>query len=298
MVTSQGQKWVQMRYGTMNSNSVMVFTENGTPTNPADDQYRLLNSTPGNGNIPGTTLLAMAEDKNGEIWVGTEKGIGVFYSPENIFEGGNFDAQQILVTQGTHVQYLLENEAVTAIAVDGANQKWVGTDRGGVFLFSEDGTREIFHFTAEDSPLLSNRITCIAINDDGNVFFGTDNGVISFRGSATPGGETNENVYAFPNPVREDYEGCIAVRGLVDKAQVKITDINGTLVFSGQAGGTNTTDCESLNTAQAQTGVYGGQVVWDGKNFDGKKARTGVYLVYASDETGSEKVVTKILIIN
>jgi hypothetical protein len=192
----------------------------------------------------------------------------------------------------------MENESVTAIAVDGANQKWIGTDRGGVFLFSPDGTREIFHFTAENSPLLSNRITCITINQDGNVFFGTDNGVISFRGSSTDPGESKDDVFAFPNPVREDYVGCIAVRGLVENAQVRITDINGNLVFSGMANSTDNSYCDTMGSLPAQSGVKGGQVVWDGKNFDGKKARTGVYLVYASDEAGSVKVVTKILIIN
>jgi ligand-binding sensor domain-containing protein len=296
LIDRHNQKWIQMRYGTMNANALLVFTDNNTPENPGDDDYKLLNSMVGSGNIPGTTVLAMAEDKKGEIWVGTEKGIAVFYSPENVFGGGNFDAQRILVTQGSNVQYLLENESVTAIAVDGANQKWVGTDRGGVFLFSEDGTREIFHFTAENSPLLSNRIICIAVNADGNVFFGTDNGIISYRGSATPGGETNGEVYAFPNPVREDYDGVIAVKGLVSNAEVRITDVNGTLVFSGHAGSVNSGG--STTGANGQTGVYGGQVVWDGKNFDGKKAHTGVYLVFAADETGAERVVTKILIVN
>ncbi|MCX6304610.1 MAG: hypothetical protein NT040_06565 [Bacteroidetes bacterium] len=298
IVDKHGQVWVQLRYGTMNSNSLMVFTNNGTPDNPADDNFKLLNSSVGSGNIPGTTVLTMAEDKKGEIWVGTEKGIAVFYTPEDIFSGQNFDAQRILITQGSYVQYLLENETVTSIAVDGANQKWVGTDRGGVYLFSEDGTKEIFHFTAENSPLLSNRITCIALNSDGYVFFGTDNGVISFRGSATTGGESNQDVYAFPNPVKEDYDGCIAVRGLVDNAQVKITDVNGVLVYSGHAGSLNGSNCASLSGTNAQTGVFGGQVVWDGRNFDGKKAHTGVYLVFASDDTGAEKVVTKILIID
>jgi hypothetical protein len=278
IIDKHDQKWIQMRYGTLNSNSIMVFTDNGTPDNPADDQAKLLNSSAGSGNIPGTTVLTMAEDKKGEIWVGTEKGVGVFYSPENVFSGQNFDAQQILVTQGLNVQYLLENETVTAIAVDGANQKWIGTDRGGVFLFSEDGTKQIYHFTAENSPLLSDRISCIAINANGDVFFATDKGVVSFRASATPGGETNENVYAFPNPVKQDYDGYIAVKGLVNNAQVRFTDVNGVLVYSTRA--------------------EGGQAVWDGKNFDGKKARTGVYLVYAANDDGTEKVVTKILIVN
>lgn len=297
MITSKGQKWIQMRYGTMNASSVLVYNDNKTPSNPADDSYRLMNSAKGSGAIPGTTLLSMAEDRNGEVWVGTEKGVGVFYSPENIFTGDNFDAQQILVNQGGYVQYLLENESVTAIAVDGANQKWMGTDRGGLFLFSPDGTKEIFHFTAENSPLLSNRITALTINADGNVFIGTDNGVISFRGSATPPADSS-TAFAFPNPVREDYEGCIAVRGLPENAEVRITDINGTVVFSGKAGTQGNSTCDVPDNSQAQLGVVGGQVVWDGRNFDGKRARSGVYLVWAADETGTQKVVTKILVVH
>ncbi|MDD4602747.1 MAG: two-component regulator propeller domain-containing protein [Bacteroidales bacterium] len=278
MINKLGQKWIQLRYGTMNPNSILVFTDNGTPQNTADDQSILMNSAVGSGNIPGNNVFAMAEDKNGEIWIGTEIGVAVFYSPENIFTGQNFDCQRILVQQGSYTQYLLENETVTAIAVDGANQKWIGTDRGGVFLFSEDGTKQIYHFTSENSPLLSDRIVCITLNKDGDVFFGTDNGVISFRGTATPGGDTNENVYAFPNPVKSGYDGFIAIKGLVNNAQVRITDINGNLVYSTRA--------------------EGGQAIWDGKNFNGQKAHTGVYLVFAANDTASEKVVTKILIIN
>jgi len=280
LVDRNNQVWVTMYYGNMNPYSLFVFTDNGTPDNQNDDQAKKLNSTPGNGNLPGTTVYCMAEDLNGEIWIGTEKGIGVFYSPENVFvPGQNFDAQRILVEQDGYVQYLLENEVATAIAIDGANRKWIGTDRGGVFLFSEDGTKQIYHFTESNSPLLSNRITSIAINNlSGEVFFGTDKGVISFKSTATEGGETNGNVYAYPNPVREGYEGVIAIKGLVTNAQVKITDINGQLVFA--------------------TIAEGGQAIWDGKNFNGNRAKTGVYMVFASDSNGKEKVVTKILIIN
>jgi ligand-binding sensor domain-containing protein len=277
LVDKLGQAWIQMRFSNDNPNSLLVFTDNGTPDNPNDDQSKLMNASVGSGNIPGNYVLAMAEDHKGEIWIGTEKGVGVFYSPENVFSGQNFDAQQILVTQGSYVQYLLENESVTAIVVDGANRKWIGTDRGGVFLFSEDGTTQIYHFTAENSPLLSDRIVCLALNQDGDVFFGTDKGVVSFRATATPGGETNENVFAFPNPVRENYEGYIAVKGLVENAQVRITDVNGTLIYTTRA--------------------EGGQAVWDGKNMHGAKAHTGVYLVYATNDAGTEKVVTKILVL-
>ena len=278
VIDHYNQKWIVMRYSNLNPNSLLVFTDNGTPDNPNDDRSKTLNTSVGNGNIPGNIVFSIAVDKDGEVWVGTEKGIGVFYSPENIFTGQNFDAQRILVEQDGYIQYLLENETATAIAIDGANRKWIGTDRGGVFLFSDDGTKQIYHFTEENSPLLSNRITSIAINQDGEVFFATDKGVVSFRSTATPGGDTNENVYAFPNPVRAEYDGYIAIKGLVSNAQVRITDITGTLVYSTKA--------------------EGGQAIWDGKNFDGKKAKSGVYLVFAANENGSEKIVTKILIIN
>jgi hypothetical protein len=279
IVSKNGQVWVQMRITNSNSYSILVFTDNGTPKNFADDQSTMLNSSVGSGHIPGQNVFAMIEDKNGQIWVGTEKGIGVFYTPENIFTGEDYDAQQVLVQQGLYVQYLMENEMVTALAVDGANRKWIGTDHGGLYLFSEDGTKQIYHFTEENSPLFSNRITSLAINPEtGEVFIGTDKGIISFKGTATEGGEKNENVYAYPNPVKEGYQGWIAIKGLVTNAQIRITDIGGNLIFSTKA--------------------EGGQAIWDGKNFSGRKAKTGVYLVYASSVKGEEKVVTKILIIN
>jgi len=278
IIDKYDQKWIVMRYGNMNPNSILVFTDNGTPDNPNDDLSKKLNSTVGHGNIPGTIVFAIAEDKDGEIWIGTEKGVAVFYSPENVFSGQNFDAQRILVEYGGYYQYLLENEIVTAIAVDGSNRKWIGTDRSGVFLFSEDGTQEIHHFTEDNSPLFSNRITSLTINANGDVFMGTDKGVISYRGSATEGGETNEDVYAFPNPVKNGYDGYIGIKGLVTNAQIRITDIGGRIVYSTKA--------------------EGGQAIWNGKNLSGKRVKTGVYLVFASDEKGKEKVVTKILFIN
>lgn len=279
LVDRNNQQWIVMRYGNLNPYSLLVYSDNGTPGNPAGYAVKKLNSSVGNGNIPGSIVYSMAEDLDGEIWIGTEKGVAVFYSPDLVFSGQNFDAQQILVEQGGYYQYLLENETVTAIAIDGANRKWIGTDRGGVFLFSDDGTKEIYHFTEDNSPLFSNRISSIAINQlTGEVFFGTDKGVISFKGTATEGGDTNTDVYAYPNPVKAGYSGYIAIKGLVKDAYVKITDVSGNLIYSTRA--------------------EGGQAIWDGKNLNGKKARTGVYLVIANDSGGKEKVATKILFIN
>ncbi|MBP6977568.1 MAG: hypothetical protein PHD61_03875 [Bacteroidales bacterium] len=272
-IDSTGQKWILVR-----DHGLLVFNDNHTLDQTSDDKVRKLSANAGNGALPGLKILSVTVDQEGELWIGSDEGVAVIYSPGNVFTGGNYDAQRILVEQDGYVQYLLETETVTCITIDGANRKWFGTDRAGVFLMSEDGTKEILHFDESDSPLLANSITSIVINDDGEVFFGTAKGVISYKSTATPPPPVSTNVYAFPNPVREGYSGLIAIRGLVKNADVKITDISGTLVYATKA--------------------EGGQAIWDGCNFDGRKAHTGVYLVFISNEDGSDTMVTKILFIN
>jgi len=277
MVDKSNQKWIIKR----TDGYIIVFNDNNTIDNPNDDKVKVLSSSTGNGGIAGSKVYSMAIDQDGEIWVGTDKGINVFYSPENIFESGvNSDAQQILVPRNDGsglADILLETETVTAITIDGANNKWIGTDRAGVFYISSDGIRQLAHFTTANSPLLSNSIAGIAINDDGEVFFGTAKGIISYRGTATPPPPPGSSVYAYPNPVRPEYHGVIAIKGVANKSSVKITDTSGNLVF--------------------ETRSEGGQAVWDGKNFDGREAASGVYLVFITNNDGSEKLATKILII-
>ncbi len=225
---------------------------------------RGLKSGAGFGNLPGTSVFAIAEDIEGEIWVGTDEGVAVFYSPNDILTDDRSDAQQILVNVDGYVQYLLETEIVKAIAIDGANKKWFGTERAGVFLLSADGTEQIHHFTEDNSPLFSNNITSLAINEKtGEVFIGTAKGLISYKSTATGGGTTNDSVYAYPNPVRPGYGGPIAIKGLVRDAIVKITDITGSVIY--------------------ETRAEGGQAIWNGYSFDGRKASTGVYLVFISE---------------
>ncbi len=277
MVDGYNQKWIIKR----SDGFIIVFSDNNTLDDPTDDQVKTLRSTAGLGNIPGNKVYSFATDLDGEVWVGTDKGICVFYSPENIFNTGtNYDAQQILVPRNDGsglADILLETELVTAITIDGANRKWIGTERTGVFLFSPDGQEEIHHFTAENSPLLSNQIVSIGIDQDGEVYIGTANGLISYRGTATPPNPPGSNVYAYPNPVRETYHGDIAIKGLVSNSYIKITDSFGNLVY--------------------ETISEGGQAIWNGKNFDGREVATGMYMVFAFTEDKSEKVVTKILVV-
>jgi hypothetical protein len=220
----------------------------------------------------------VAEDLEGQVWVGTSKGIAVFYTPTAIFDAGGSDAQQILIEQDGNIQVLLETESVSAIVVDGANRKWLGTQTGGVYLVSADGRTQIHRFTEENSPLPSNNITSIAIDElTGEVFFGTDRGIISYRSDAIDGSETAECAKVFPNPVRETYTGPIAIDGLVRDSEVKISDMAGNLVY--------------------RTTSLGGQAIWNGNDMSGNRVATGVYIVFASDPTGAFKCNTKLLVV-
>ncbi len=225
-------------------------------------------------------VFSIAEDLDGAIWVGTSKGVAVYFSPQRLWETGTMFATQPSLDLNDGLYHpLLEKEIVTAIAVDGANRKWMGTNNSGVFLISENGEKEIEHFTTENSPLLSNMITSIAINNhSGEVFIGTGEGIISYQGDATQGGNDYANVYVYPNPIRETYSGPIVVTGLVAESDVKITDISGNLVF--------------------QTTSSGGQAIWNGKNLNGKRVKTGVYLVFCNGPNGEKTHISKLLFIN
>ena len=273
-----GQKWFIARRGASIGEGICVFKEESLD-NPDNSNFKSLTDREGSGALPHIFARAIAKDKDGSIWLGTDKGVAVIYSPGNVFSGGNYDAQKIILQQDGYNQYLLETELVTSIAIDGANRKWFGTYSGGAFLMSSDGTKQIHNFNRENSPLPSNAVLSIAIDDlTGEVFFGTDKGIISYRGDATEGGDVCSDYYVFPNPVRHEYRGPIAIRGLVANADVKIADIAGNIVY--------------------HTKANGGEAIWNGNNFKGERAQTGVYIVYVTNEDGSQTCITKMLFAN
>ncbi len=229
---------------------------------------------------PMSEVLSIAEDKDGEIWLGTTIGVAVYSNPHRLWDTGFIYASQPSLELNDGLFHpLLQNTRVTAICVDGANRKWLGTEGSGVYLVSENGDTELQHFTTENSPLLSNNIRSIAIlSKTGEVFIATDKGIISYMGDATEGGGVFEDVYAYPNPVREDYDGPIVIEGLINDTDLKITDISGNLVYS--------------------TTSLGGQATWDGKNLNGNRVKTGVYLIFCSDQEGEETCITKLLFIH
>jgi len=211
------------------------------------------------------------------------EGVYVFECGSNVFDASCTGSRRIVNVGGFNA-YLLETEDVRAIAVDGANRKWFGS-MNGVFVQSPNGEEQIAFFDKDNSPLFDNTITEIAINPaNGDVFIGTGKGLISLRSEAQTGGVIHDSeVYAYPNPVRPDYDGPIAIRGLPRDANVKITDVNGQLIF--------------------ETKALGGQAIWDGKDYNGRKASSGVYLVFSITNprktlNNPNTFVTKILMIN
>jgi len=269
---SLGQLWVLIT-----NREILVLTEeNGVVTN--ERNFQVKNQE---GQI-ADFILSIAEDKDGDIWVGTNIGPFIYFNPEEIFDLPGVTGYQPVIPRNDGTNFaslLLSSEQINDIEVDGANRKWLATEKSGVYLVSPDGKKEIHHFTAENSPLLSNSVQTLAVNDDtGEVFFGTDKGIVAYRSGATEGGEDFADVYVFPNPVRETFDGDITVTGLAANVNVKITDIAGNLVY--------------------ETTALGGQALWNGRNFRGDRVQTGVYLVFCTSDDGSKTYITKLLFIH
>lgn len=267
------QKWI-IAPGT----GLLCFNSGPDPSNPADDQWKIFQAGAGAGNLPTNTVLSIAKDRNNFIWVGTSSGIGIIQCPELVFTNQACEAVLPVVQQGNFNGYLFRGEQVQAIAVDGADRKWIGTTKGA-WLLSPDGATTIRRFTTDNSPLPSDDIRKISIDPStGDVYFGTPNGLCSFRGDATVAGVTPSKALVFPNPVPPGYTGTIAIRGLPANSTVKIVELNGRLVH------------------QARTN--GGQFTWNGFNYLGQRASSGIYLVLIIGEDRKENLATKIIILS
>jgi hypothetical protein len=263
---------------------LFTFDDNGTLDNTSDDKIKSLSKVYDQNNkeinFSSSLLRSIAQDNKGTLWIGTTTGLFVINNPEKMFDS-DFRVHRVIIPRNDETglaDYLLGTEEIKAIAVDGANRKWIGTTTSGLYLVSEDGKQTIHHFTAENSPLLSNIIQSIAINDKtGEVFIGTSNGLVSYQSDAIKGNETFENIHAYPNPVRPGFVGQVAIVGLSTGTQVKITDVNGNILY--------------------ETISNGGAATWNLCRFDGEKVSSGVYFAHCISANGKQKQITKILVI-
>lgn len=273
--TKSGQKWIILPGG----HGLFIIDDNNTPDVFSDDISRKLTVTDSDGKIIPSVFSAV-EDHEGNIWAGTDEGPVIYPGSSDILSD-DVKGYRIKVPRNDGsglADYMLGTESITSIEIDGANRKWLGTKSSGAYLLSADGTTMIKNYNEKNSCLFSDSIATIAIdNITGEVWFGTSEGVISVRETATSGKEEYRNVYSFPNPVREDYEGNVTITGLIKDTRVKITDISGNLVF--------------------ETTSEGGQASWDLKTYNGKRVATGVYIIFCANTDGSESTVTKILVV-
>ncbi len=248
---------------------ILVFNEEG--------ESKILIESVNAGNLSSNNVTALKSDQNGVMWIGTpaevSASVRTFSDIFGLFSSQDLNARDVFFES----RQLLRDETITTIALDGGNRKWFGTTNGA-WLFSEDASKQFFHFTVGNSPLFSNQILDIEVQDEtGEVFFATPNGIISYRGTSTVAKTDFSSVKIFPNPVRPEFQGVVAIEGLTQNANVKITDISGRLVY--------------------ETNSFGGTATWNRTDYNNTKAKSGVYLVYVSMRDGSEGFVGKIVFI-
>lgn len=267
LISSNGVKW----FATL-ENGVVGFNENGNIVKKIKEGSEA-------GNLPSNTVRALALDKREQIWIGTDKGIRVLHSAGSFNNDNQMMSYPVIIQDTDGVaQELLYEQWITDIAVDGSNNKWIGTMDSGVFVVSPNGQETKYHFTISNSPLPTNAIQDIEINGTtGEVFIATEKGMISFGGIATDASDNLENVYVYPNPVRPEFTGTVKIANLTDKANVKITDISGNLVY------------EAISE--------GGTIEWDTTAFGKYRVSSGVYMIFVASKDGTLTKVKKVMVI-
>lgn len=265
-IDKNGTKWLST-----SEDGVIGFNE-------SSGKFKKITTGPDTGNLPVSNVRTVAVDTRNQLWIGTTKGLRVLPNVGNFQSEEQMTANPIIIVEDNLAQELLFEQFITDIAVDGANNKWIGTADSGLFLVSPNGKETKYHFTINNSPLPSNVINDVAINSvSGEVFIATAKGLVSFKGVSTAANDDLSNAYVYPNPVRPEYHGTVKIAGLLDKATIKITDIEGNLVY--------------------ETTSEGGTIEWDTTAFGKYKVASGVYMIFISAQDGVETKVKKVMII-
>lgn len=281
VIDSNDQKWITLESASEAGRGLMVLNTGQDPLSASDDRAVTLTTGIGSGNLPDATVTAILEDQNGEMWIGTERGVAKFTFPDLILDGGPAERQaQWLIADdpGVISPFLLRDISVTAMAVNGANQKWIGTTSDGLWLVNEQGSRVLAHYTAENSPLLSSSVYDLAYNaTSGELYITTALGVVILTDVSIRGTNDMTSLSVYPNPFVYDRHDRVIVEGLSERSTLFVITVDGVRV-------------RRLDTA-------GGRVSWDGLDDRGQKLSSGIYLLVAKDENGGERGAGKIAII-
>ncbi|PIA78776.1 ABC transporter substrate-binding protein [Gaetbulibacter sp. 4G1] len=282
VVGNDDTKWIAGYW-----NGVIGFRENnGTPL--------LKSISSEEDNMPSHIATAIAIDKRNQLWVGTYRGLRVIYNTSNFFTEDNIRAEEIIIEEGGIAKELLFEQNITDIEVDGSNNKWIGTADSGIFYFSSDGQKTIFHFTKDNSPLPSNAINDISLDDSNGVtYIATNKGLVSFRSGGSSPLSDLESAYAYPNPVRPSFnivDEKVKIKDISENVNIKITDIEGNLVAEAQSR-------NNLRYRGYNLEIDGGTAYWNGKNLANHVVASGVYLVMLSDLDTFETKVLKLMVV-
>ncbi|MDZ7806360.1 MAG: two-component regulator propeller domain-containing protein [Gracilimonas sp.] len=280
-IDSNDQKWISLITNTNTGLGLLVLDTNDIGAQ-IDDEYVKLTENPETGNLPHPKVNAIVEDKDGEVWIGTDRGLARFIFPEFVINGSVNERQaQWLINEDTTAvsRFLLRDLNVSALAVNSANQKWVGSTNQGIWLLNVEGSKILKRFTSENSNLISNNINDIKIKEQtGEVFISTDLGLVSYQDVPKVAVNSMNSLKVYPNPFRYSDHDQILIEGLSEETSIKILGIDGFVV-------------NSIETR-------GGRVNWNGRDFNGNKLGTGVYYVVASSASGGEKGIGKVVIVN
>jgi len=282
LIDNSGNKWLSSYlYG------AIAYNENGSLIKNINDQ-------PGEGNLPNSFVTALAIDQRNQLWIGTFKGLRVYNNINGFFEDESPDTQPIIISEDGVAKELLFQQLISDIKVDGSNNKWLATIGSGIFLVTPEGRETIYHFTKDNSPLPSNNISDVSIDESsGKVYIGTEKGLVSFNsGGSTPKEELAE-AFAYPNPVRPAFnivDEKVKIKDISDNVNIKITDIEGNLVAEAQSRTNSRFQGYNLE-------VDGGTAYWNGKNLANNVVSTGVYLVMLSDLDTFETKVIKLMVV-
>ncbi|WP_344787053.1 two-component regulator propeller domain-containing protein [Postechiella marina] len=282
IIDSNQYKWI----GSYNR-GLIAFNENG-------GNKLIKNIAFEDQNMPSEIILSLALDKRNQLWIGTFRGLRVLYDTANIFENDDISVNEIIIEEDGIAKELLFQQQITSIKVDGSNNKWIGTDSAGLFYLSSDGQKTIHHFTKDNSPLPSNSITDLSIdNTNGTVYIASSKGLLSFKSGGSSTQEDFETAHVYPNPVRPKFnmvDEKIKIKGLSENVNIKITDITGNLVAEAESK-------TNLRYKNFNLEIDGGTAYWNGKNLANNLVASGVYLIMLSDLDNFETKVLKLMVV-
>lgn len=269
------------------TNGVVAFNENrGNP--------RFNRISEANQNMPSDYVTALALDNRDQLWIGTFDGLRVLFNTSSFFTEETPTVDNIVIEEDGIAKELLFEQHITDIEVDGSNNKWIATSEAGLFYLTPNGQTTIFHFTKDNSPLPSNTVNDVTLDDEnGIVYISTSRGLVSFNSGSSSTRDDLTSVFAYPNPVRPNFnitDEKIKIKGITENINIKITDVEGNLVAEAQSRVNQRFRGFNLE-------IDGGTALWNGKNLANNTVASGVYLVMLSDLETFETKVLKLMIV-